>query len=511
MKSNRINAGWLMLLALSTLSLQPATALAQGTAFTYQGKLTVGTNAANGLYDLQFVLNDALSGGNQIAGPLTNNATAVTNGLFTVALDFGPGVFTGPARWLELDVRTNGIGAFTPLLPLQQLLPMPYSIMANTASNLLGTLAATQLSGTVPMAELPAGVVTNGATGVTLTGTLGGNGAALTNLNGSAIQSGTIGSSQLASGVTGGVPSGAIVLSATASNAALSSAGFGLLVAPLGAGWTKQTSLDPWWAPRAFPGAAAFNGQVFVLGGELSSGYTNDVWSSSNGVAWTWCTGSAPWNARGAFGTVLFNNKLWVMGGMTNDVWATSDAATWTRMTSSAQWASRFGFAALTLNGQMWVLGGSTSHGITNDVCASSDGVNWTCVTNKAPWSNREYFGAAAFNGQLWVLGGISAGGIVNDIWCSSNGVAWTCVTTNAAWSPRDQHQTVVLNGQLWLMGGYGLCLGNPDLNYVWSPLNDVWSSSDGVNWICVTNNASWSNREGLGAVALNGQLWVIV
>jgi hypothetical protein len=134
MKSNRINAGWLMLLALSTLSLQPATALAQGTAFTYQGKLTVGTNAANGLYDLQFVLNDALSGGNQIAGPLTNSATGVTNGLFTVTLDFGSGVFTGPARWLEVDVRTNGNGAFTTLLPRQAVTPSPYAVYSATAT-----------------------------------------------------------------------------------------------------------------------------------------------------------------------------------------------------------------------------------------------------------------------------------------------------------------------------------------------------------------------------------------
>ena len=138
-----------------------------------------------------------MTNGNLVAGPLTNSATGVANGLFTATLDFGPGVFTGPARWLELDVRTNGSGAFTLLLPRQPLLPMPYAIMANTASNLLGTLPAAQLSGTVPanqlsgtvpLAQLPASVLTNNASGVNLNGTfsgnVNGNGAGLTGVPG---------------------------------------------------------------------------------------------------------------------------------------------------------------------------------------------------------------------------------------------------------------------------------------------------------------------------------------
>jgi len=75
---------------------------AQGTtAFTYQGQLSAGTNAANGSYDMTFAVYDANVGGNQIAGPITNSAVAVTNGLFTVTLNFGSNVFTG----------TNYIGA----------------------------------------------------------------------------------------------------------------------------------------------------------------------------------------------------------------------------------------------------------------------------------------------------------------------------------------------------------------------------------------------------------------
>jgi hypothetical protein len=122
---------------------------AQGTAFTYQGRLNDGGNPANGIYDLRFAICDAVSGGNQIAGPLTNNATVVTNGLFIATLDFG-GVFTGTNYWLDISVRTNGSGTFIELLPRQPLTPTPYAIFANTASNLSGTISAAQVSGASP-------------------------------------------------------------------------------------------------------------------------------------------------------------------------------------------------------------------------------------------------------------------------------------------------------------------------------------------------------------------------
>jgi hypothetical protein len=180
-KTNHIIGGWLMLLALSTLDLQPATAFAQATAFSYQGRLDASGSPANGAYDLEFAVCDALTNGNVVAGPLTNSATGVTNGLFTVTLDFGNGVFTGPARWLQLAVRTNGTGAFTTLLPRQQLLAAPYSIMANSASNLLGTLPSSALadySGTVAFTN--SGNSFNGS----FSGSFSGNGAGLTNVAG---------------------------------------------------------------------------------------------------------------------------------------------------------------------------------------------------------------------------------------------------------------------------------------------------------------------------------------
>lgn len=119
----------LALLALLTFNFQPSTALAQGTtAFTFQGQLNVASGPANGAYDMTFALYDANVAGNLIAGPITNSAVGVSNGLFTVTLNFGPGVFTGTNYWVQMAVSPAGAGTFVTLIPRQQLTPAPYSI-----------------------------------------------------------------------------------------------------------------------------------------------------------------------------------------------------------------------------------------------------------------------------------------------------------------------------------------------------------------------------------------------
>ena len=64
-------------------------AFAASTTFTYQGQLKDGGALANGAYDLEFRVFDALSGGGQQGGTVTVDDLAITNGLFTAVLDFG--------------------------------------------------------------------------------------------------------------------------------------------------------------------------------------------------------------------------------------------------------------------------------------------------------------------------------------------------------------------------------------------------------------------------------------
>jgi trimeric autotransporter adhesin len=142
---------------------------AQGTAFTYQGRLNDGANVANGSYDLSFALFNVVSGAGQVGNTLTNSTIGVSNGLFTVTLDFG-NQFPGADRWLEIGVRTNG-GTFTTLSPRQKLTPTPYAITAENVTPGAG------LSGTYGSA------ITLSNSANQFTGSFVGNGASVTNVN----------------------------------------------------------------------------------------------------------------------------------------------------------------------------------------------------------------------------------------------------------------------------------------------------------------------------------------
>jgi len=131
------------LLLLTAFNLQLPTCSAQGTAFTYQGLLNSSGNPVNGTYDLTFTLFGTSAGGTAIAGPVTNSAVAVSNGLFSLTMDFG-NQFTGSDRWLEIGVRPTGGGAFTTLSPRQQLTPTPYAI---TAEDIAGVVSYNTVTG----------------------------------------------------------------------------------------------------------------------------------------------------------------------------------------------------------------------------------------------------------------------------------------------------------------------------------------------------------------------------
>jgi hypothetical protein len=179
---------------------------AQSSTIFYQGNLRgSGGVRVDGSFDLTFTLFDSSNvPGSVIAGPLTNAATAVSNGLFSVTLDFGASPFNGSPCWLEMGVRTNGRGAFTILAPRQLITSTPYAVQALNAGNAVnysGIITDSQLSTNI--ARLSGGNVFTGAVNVSsdlsVAGTMTGNGAGLTNVPLTGLQQGGARSGQILS------------------------------------------------------------------------------------------------------------------------------------------------------------------------------------------------------------------------------------------------------------------------------------------------------------------------
>ena len=61
----------------------------------------------------------------------------------------------------------------------------------------------------------------------------------------------------------------------------------------------------------------------------------------------------------------------------------------------------------------------------------------------------------------------------LSQVWWTADGAVWTCATSAAAFPARYNLVLLVFSGQMWLVGGYG-----------GTDLNDVWASTDGVQWV---------------------------
>jgi hypothetical protein len=131
-----------IVLATALLSLTVAFAAPVSSTFSYSGRLEDNGAPANGRYDVLAALFDAEMSGAQVGDTVTNISVVVTNGLLMTTFDFGPAVFDGSARWLELSVRTNGGSVFALLSPRQPMLAAPYAIRAANADMSLRAITA---------------------------------------------------------------------------------------------------------------------------------------------------------------------------------------------------------------------------------------------------------------------------------------------------------------------------------------------------------------------------------
>lgn len=285
--------------------------------------------------------------------------------------------------------------------------------------------------------------------------------------------------------------------------------------------WTKLTDRADWRA-RDSSGEVVFRDRLWLLGGWFDSYHAppRDVWSSADGKAWQLITDNAPWKHSDLPMTVTFRDRLWLMGGWyngrlpghsaSNEVWSSTDGKQWEQATAAAGWTPRLASGLVTFRDRMWILGGiedyyfGTDSSLKNDVWSSADGKTWQQATAAAPWAPRAYHQAVTLGDKMYVLGG---GNYVpkyaghNDVWSSSDGVEWKQETAHAPWHERLWFSAVVYRDHIWVLGGWS---NNPAQNW-----GDVWYSRDGREWKELKTPTTWKARHEHSAYVFQDQIIV--
>ena len=264
------------------------------TEFTYQGKLTVSGAPASGTFDLRFTLEDV--NGFSLGKPVELPGTTVTNGIFTVSLDFGTEFFDQNDRYLKIEVRHSSENPddYTELAPLQKLTPAPTSFFSRNSlfavesgnatnaqnsqdSQTLGGIAANGFiqNSTAQQSSANFSISGDGAAGGTLSGNVI-NTATQYNLGGSRIL-GSVGSSLYAGPNSGSSSTGTF------------NSFFGILTGSVN---TTGNSNSFFGANAGFNNTTGNNNNFFgrLAGGSTTTGGSNAFYGSSSGFSNT--TGS---------------------------------------------------------------------------------------------------------------------------------------------------------------------------------------------------------------------------
>ncbi|MBE7558846.1 hypothetical protein HS125_07805 [bacterium] len=288
-----------------------------------------------------------------------------------------------------------------------------------------------------------------------------------------------------------------------------------------GVEWEKVKD-PPMWSRRRAHTALTFDGKIWVLGGQASNynspvTHTSDAWYTENGLDWNVATGAAPWSPRAFHASVVFKNKMWVIGGtrfeypgggvfyedLNNDVWSSPDGTNWRREVEHAPWSPRGEHVALVFHDRIWLMGG-VDRNRYNDVWSSPDGVNWVVENASAPWTPRSGHAAVVFKDKLWLIGGRISGPQIalSDVWNSEDGRTWGRVLETGPWDygiPRQKHACLVYDNKLWLVGGEHL-MG----------FADVWYSENGLHWTRAVDYAPFGYRTDHAMVVFAERMWLL-
>jgi N-acetylneuraminic acid mutarotase len=294
-----------------------------------------------------------------------------------------------------------------------------------------------------------------------------------------------------------------------------------------------KTTADTMLSGRSDHTLVAFGSNLYAIGG-FDGTYLNDVWRSSDGQNWTRILaptsseGAGQFAPRAGHACVVFNGKIWLTGGFAetdtgnryfDDVWYSENGSIWVKAVAEADYFQRAWHNLVVFNNQLWIIAGETQDAngtkvLLDDCWQSSNGVTWQQKSQITAFFPRKKAAAASVAGKLWVWGGYGKNSqgqtqVLNDNWSTSNGDLWLLNNSVSMFSPRCGMAQTFFSDRFWLAGGSGSESGTNDL------FNDVWATTDGLNWFQILENSAGTSSQfspttGLAAAAFTDRIFIV-
>jgi hypothetical protein len=229
------------------------------------------------------------------------------------------------------------------------------------------------------------------------------------------------------------------------------------------------------------------------------------------GLEWEYQIPTPVWSVRDKFMSITTSAKLFLIAGTQqdtvfyDDVYS-FDGTNWTQEDTSGGWLAATESGVLLQYGtDFFLMSGYHGGGdYSNWSFSSPDLITWTLISGGyAPYHGRAAAGGFSYDNKMWITGGeYSFSGTqyyLNDVWYTTNGIDFTQATANADFEPRARFAYLVFNNKMWIIGGYSTGGGY---------FTDVWNSTDGITWTRVTNSAPFAG-DSLKATEYNGYMYV--
>jgi len=286
------------------------------------------------------------------------------------------------------------------------------------------------------------------------------------------------------------------------------------------------------------------NGKHFVVLGKKFVWFESDpeskLYSTTNGTTWTKETiSNASFPVGFGHNIVVSGNKAYCVGyvsgvdtygalqpALEKNLYTSTDGITWTK-TAGALDVARVFSPSFQLGGSIYAFGGNTqgafgafdgskpagslfypASAISSSTLISTNGTTFAASANyTTTMPKRTWAASYVYNNKMYIAGGLSAAGVpLNDVWSSTDGVTWTQVSTGA-FKARVKASCVSYDNKIWMIGGVvaeGTCEAGM-----------LVSKDGGITWAPVAADqdlpASFKARCNANVfVDANGNLWII-